>query len=102
MGSGAYPPLTQPTEVQTWQVFGLFITVGGLVGNLAHWLAGNWVKTLGPAATSVASYYRIYAILAGLLLLSTVGLPFLHAIRKREEVLAHETPAEASPGAEAA
>lgn len=84
------------------RVFGLFITVGGLVGNLAHWLVGNWVKALGPVASSPTSYYWMYAILAGLLLLSTVGLLFLHAIRKREAALAHETPAEASPGAEAA
>src|SRR5262249_16423585 len=54
------------------RVFGLFITVGGLVGNLAHWLAGNWVKALGPAANLPASYYSMYAMLAGLLLLSTV------------------------------
>jgi predicted MFS family arabinose efflux permease len=71
------------------RVFGLFITVGGLVGNLAHWLAGHWVKTLGPEASSLASYYRPYAILAGLLLLSTLGLLFLRAIRQREERLIH-------------
>lgn len=66
------------------RVFGLFITVGGLAGNLAHWAVGHWVERLGPAAERPASYYLLYGWLAGMVLLSLTGLPFLLAIRKRE------------------
>jgi MFS family permease len=68
------------------RVFGLFITVGGLTGNMAHWAVGNWVKQLGANATSPASYYPFYGWLSVLVLLSLAGLPCLHAIRKREHV----------------
>jgi FSR family fosmidomycin resistance protein-like MFS transporter len=67
------------------RVFGLFITAGGLVGNLAHWAVGVAVKKLGPDAALPQSYYPLYAMLAGLVVLSLAGLPCLHAIRKREE-----------------
>ena len=66
------------------RVFGFFITVGGLVGNLSHWLVGKWVQNLGPDAASPAGFYPVYGALACLVLLSLAGLPFLHAIRKRE------------------
>lgn len=66
------------------RVFGFFITIGGMVGNLAHWVMGTWVKSLGPAATEAASYYPIYGSLALLVVVSLAGLPCLHAIRKRE------------------
>lgn len=68
------------------RVFGLFITAGGLVGNLAHWAVGVAVKKLGPDATLPQSYYSIYAVLAGFVVLSLAGLPCLHAIRKREKL----------------
>src|SRR5438876_5514991 len=58
------------------RAFGLFITLAGLVGNLSHWLAGNWVKGLGASAHSIAAYYPLYGRLALLLLLSLFGLPF--------------------------
>src|SRR5438094_1008141 len=66
------------------RAFGFFITVAGLIGNLSHWLAGNWVKGLGAGAHSAAAYYPLYGRLALLLLLSLFGLPCLHAIRRRE------------------
>jgi MFS family permease len=66
------------------RVFGLFITVGGLVGNLSHWIMGAQVKRLGPAAYSPGGYFAIYGALALMLVLSLAGLPCLHAIRKRE------------------
>jgi MFS family permease len=67
------------------RVFGLFITVGGLIGNLSHWIVGAWVKQMGPAAYKPNGYYGIYAIIGVMLLCSLLGLPCLHAIRKREE-----------------
>ena len=73
-----------PDEVRG-RVFGFFITVGGLIGNLSHWLVGKWVKGLGTAANEPAAYFPMYGLLALLVLLSLIGLPCLHAIRKREE-----------------
>ena len=66
------------------RVFGLFITVGGLLGNVAHWFAGRWVEHLGAAAAEPASYHRFYCLLAALLLLSLPGLLCLREIRKRQ------------------
>lgn len=66
------------------RVFGFFITIGGLFGNLSHWLVGKWVQRLGGAADSAAAFYSAYAVLACVVLLSMLGLPCLKAIRKRE------------------
>jgi MFS family permease len=59
------------------RAFGLWITIGGLTGNLSHWLVGQWVEGLGSRAAVPTNYYGIYGGLAGLLLLSLVGLFFL-------------------------
>ena len=74
------------------RVFGLWITIGGLAGNFAHWLAGHWVENLGPRAHSPAGYFWIYGGVALLILLSLLGLPCLHAIRKREHPETSATP----------
>ncbi|PAW77768.1 MAG: hypothetical protein B9S33_20085 [Pedosphaera sp. Tous-C6FEB] len=66
------------------RVFGLFITVGGLLGNIAHWFVGRWVERLGAAAAEPARYHSFYLLLAALLLLSLPGLLCLREIRKRE------------------
>jgi MFS family permease len=66
------------------RVFGVFITVGGLIGNLSHWIVGALVKKLGDAAYSPSGYYVLYAALGGLMLISLAGLPCLRAIRRRE------------------
>ncbi len=68
------------------RVFGLFITVGGLLGNFSHWIVGHEVRLLGEAAREPASYFTLYGALAGLLVLSLIGLPCLQAIRKREHL----------------
>lgn len=82
------------------RVFGLFITFGGLFGNLSHWVMGHWVKRLGTEATAPGSYYPIFGMLALFVLLSLVGLPCLHRIRKREKLPPIETaiPHPALPG----
>jgi MFS transporter, FSR family, fosmidomycin resistance protein len=67
------------------RVFGLFITIGGLLGNLAHWIDGKWVQSFGARAGDVRTYYSLYGWLALFLLVSLAGLPCLRAIRKREE-----------------
>jgi len=66
------------------RVFGLFITIGGLCGNLAHWAMGSAVKRLGPGAAQVENYYPIYGVLAGMIGLSLLGLPALKALRRKE------------------
>ena len=76
------------------RVFGLFITIGGLLGNLAHYIDGKWIESFGAEANDVRTYYEIYNLLAAFLLLSLGGLPFLHALRRREEA-AHQLPAHA-------
>src|SRR2546427_4136781 len=65
------------------RAFGFFITLAGLIGNLSHWMAGNWVKSLGTNAHSTHAYYPLYGKLSILLLLSLLGLPCLHAVRRR-------------------
>jgi len=66
------------------RVFGLWITIGGLTGNLSHWLIGHWVETLGPRASSPESYFTLYGVLAGMLVVSLLGLPCLQRVRQRE------------------
>ena len=74
-----------PPEVRG-RVFGLWITIGGLLGNLAHWLSGSWVESMGSKSTAAANYYGVYAWMAVLILVSLLGLPCLNAIRKREHL----------------
>src|SRR2546426_3311032 len=77
------------------RAFGFFITLAGLVGNLSHWMAGNSVKSLGANPHSTHAYYPLYGQLSILLLLSLLGLPCLHAIRKREKPEVSPDPAAA-------
>ena len=70
------------------RIFGLFITLSGLVSNLSHWLVGGWVEKLGAGASSAASYLPLYAALSLLILISLAALPFLHALRQREHLAA--------------
>ncbi len=67
------------------RVFGLFITIGGLLGNLSHYIVGKWVESFGARGSEVATYYPLYNWLAIFLLASLAGLPCLRAIRKRDE-----------------
>jgi MFS family permease len=68
------------------RVFGCFITIGGLLGNLSHWFVGKWVKNLEAVAHNSESYFGIYSLLALFVLLSLFGLYFLHGIRKQEHI----------------
>lgn len=66
------------------RAFGFFITIGGVVGNLAHWFMGLWVEHLGARANIPSAYYPIYGTLALAILLSLLGLPLMHRLRKAE------------------
>lgn len=70
------------------RVFGVFITIGGILGNLAHWLMGSWVERLADSANRAASYPPIYRCLAVLMILALFALPCLRALRKREQAAA--------------
>jgi len=48
------------------RVYGIYLTVGGLVGNIAPWIMGLEVHAMGDKAGSPQSYYPVYLILAGL------------------------------------
>ena len=76
------------------RVFGLFITVSGLLSNLSHWCAGAHVKSLGDQAGSVPAYFPAYTIMALMMAASLTGLYFLRVIRREEnvEVLASPRP----------
>lgn len=65
------------------RLIGLFITVGGLLGNTAHWWAGRWVERLGPGSYRPEGFYGTYVALALLLLGSLASLPLLLLIRQR-------------------
>ena len=69
------------------RVFGLFITIGGLLGNLSHYVVGHWVQSFGTGANEVATYFPLYNWLAVFLLLSLAGLPCLRALQKRERLV---------------
>jgi MFS family permease len=66
------------------RAFGLWITIGGLLGNLSHWLIGHWVAGFGARAAQPESYYPLYAALALLLVTSLIGLPCLQAVQRHE------------------
>jgi MFS family permease len=68
------------------RAFGLWITIGGLTGNLSHWLIGHWVESFGPRAARPETYFALYGVLALMLLLSLVGLPCLQRVREREHL----------------
>jgi MFS family permease len=68
------------------RIFGLFITVTGLLSNLSHWTVGTWVERLGPRASAAASYLSLFGTLSLLIVTSLAALPFLHGLRKREHL----------------
>lgn len=69
------------------RVFGIFMTIGGFLGNLAHWAVGDWVNGLGTRAASPAAYIPLFTALSVLIVLSLSALPFLKGLSKREHAL---------------
>lgn len=66
------------------RAFGLWITIGGLLGNLSHWIIGHIVEGFGARASQPESFYGTYSLLACFLMLSLLGLPALQAVQRRE------------------
>ncbi len=65
------------------RVFGLFITIGGLLGNLSHWIAGDAVKRLGKSSQTIEGYFPLYYGLAAFVVISLLGFLGLGTLRKR-------------------
>ncbi|MBT5707499.1 MFS transporter [Verrucomicrobia bacterium] len=63
------------------RVFGLFILISGLLGNLSHWWIGRWVQDLGSVADQATAYRGAYLGLASLVWISMIGLICLRMIR---------------------
>jgi MFS family permease len=79
------------------RVFGFFITIGGCTGSLAPWILGSWVKNLEDSgAGNPSAFLPLYGLLTITVLISLIGLPCLHAIRRREkeEALVHPAASE--------
>ncbi len=70
------------------RAFGLFVTCGGVIGNLSHWAVGAKVRHLGAAAHTVSAYHPIYLATALLTVVSLAGLVCLRAIQRREGAVA--------------
>jgi MFS family permease len=70
------------------KIFGFFITITGLIGNLAHWTAGLWVHHLGASAVRVENYYGSFHLLALMMAGSIFGIAALQGLRRREQILA--------------
>ncbi|HRD05456.1 MAG TPA: MFS transporter [Verrucomicrobiota bacterium] len=66
------------------RVFGVFVTAGGVIGNLSHWLVGAKIRHLGAAAQNVSAYFPIYGFVGVLILVALSGLLCLGPIRRRE------------------
>jgi len=66
------------------RAFGLWITIGGLLGNLSHWLVGRWVEGFGARASQPEAYYPLYSALALMLVASLAGLLCIDAVQRRE------------------
>jgi MFS family permease len=79
---GSYP-MTEAAVVRAipdairGRAVGVFITVGGLVGNMAHWWVGGWIERLDEAAIRPDAYVPLFLVLAALILGSLAALPWL-------------------------
>lgn len=69
------------------RVYGIFITAGGFLGNIAPWVIGVWVEKLGVKSSEPRSYLPLYSALSLLMLGSLAGLPFLYGIRRCEHII---------------
>ncbi|RME92717.1 MAG: MFS transporter [Verrucomicrobia bacterium] len=79
---GSYP-MTEAAVVRAapaegrGRAMGVFIMVGGLLGNLAHWWAGYAIERLGAAGSSPAAYRGFFLVCGVMIVLSLTSLPWL-------------------------
>ncbi|HAO67982.1 MAG TPA: hypothetical protein DCR17_15005, partial [Verrucomicrobiales bacterium] len=56
------------------RISGLFVLVGGLIGNLAHWILGWRVENLGSEAGQMSAYQSSFTTLGCLVVISLSGI----------------------------
>jgi MFS family permease len=56
------------------RISGLFILVGGFIGNLAHWILGWRVENLGEKAEQISAYQSSFSTLGCLVFISLSGI----------------------------
>jgi len=64
------------------RLFGLFIAVGGIIGNLSPWLAGLITDFLGPRAITPLAYVPSFALLGATIATASSGLFLLRWARR--------------------
>jgi len=67
------------------RIFGLFLSIAGLIGNLGHWQAGVWVNHLGPDAHTASAYRPLFAGLALLVALAPLAMPALRRLQQQHQ-----------------
>jgi MFS family permease len=79
-------PITEAALMETvtqkvrGRVFGVFISVGGVIASLSHWIMGSWVNSLPEHAST--TYIPLFNTLAVLVVMGLGGLLLLRLIRK--------------------
>ena len=56
------------------RISGLFVLVGGFIGNLAHWILGWWVEHLGTQGVHPSAYQSSFTTLGCLVVISLSGI----------------------------
>lgn len=64
------------------RVVGVYLTISGGAGTIAHWMCGYWVDHMGGDSSRASSYQGYYLALAGLMLLTLVGVVCLEWVRR--------------------
>ena len=64
------------------RVVGVYLTVSGGAGTIAHWMCGRWVDNMGDQASQTIAYQGYYVLLGGLMLLTLIGVGCLDWIQR--------------------
>lgn len=73
------------------RVVGVYLTVSGSAGTIAHWMCGHWVESMGDSAFQTAAYQDYYVLLGVLMLLTLLGVGCLDWIRRNRMAEQTET-----------
>ena len=68
------------------RVVGVYLTISGGAGTIAHWMCGYWVDNMGDHSSHATAYQEYYVMLGGLMLLTLVGVGCLEWIRRTHMV----------------
>lgn len=67
------------------RVVGVYLTVSGGAGTIAHWMCGYWVDNMKDSSQATA-YQGYYVVLGGLMLLTLAGVGCLEWMRRTHMV----------------